>query len=149
MKKRFIYIGLLIAGISTLIHACISPKPIKPESATKNNISKTIYAKAEMNEINVLKGEDFEITLDSNPSTGFSWALAEDLDAQMVEEMDNVYGSNTSDNGDNPPLVGGGGTETWTFKALKKGETSIKMKYCQPFDAGNPTEVKTILVKIE
>jgi len=150
MKRIFTPLSFISLGFCISISACISPKPIEPESTDiKKKISQTIYATAEMNEINVTKGEDFEITFDSNPSTGFSWALAEDLDEQMIQELDNVYGSNTSDNGENPPLVGSGGTETWTFKALEKGEATIKMKYCQPFDSNNPVEVKTFLVRIQ
>lgn len=150
MRRTLTYFSFVIVGLSILAFACVSPKPIDTKTNnTKTNISKTVYAAADMNEINVKKGEDFEITLDSNPTTGFSWALAEDLDAKMIEEIDNVYGSNNSDDNNNTPLVGAGGIETWTFKALDKGEATIKMKYCQPFDANNPTEVKTIIVKIQ
>lgn len=152
MKRTFYYISLFAL---IFVLGCVSPKPLEnenkseTETETAKQISQTIYATANMNEITIKKGEHFEITLDSNPTTGFSWMLAEDLDASMIEEIDNVYGSKASDNDKNPPLVGAGGIETWTFKALATGESTIKMKYCQPFDASNPVEEKTILVKIQ
>lgn len=129
---------------------CVTPKNVDTEDSKKDiPIAKTIYATTDMNEINIEEGESFEIMLDSNPTTGFAWEIAEELDDSILEEVDNVYGSNNTDNNDNKPVIGVGGKEVWTFKALKKGEATIKMKYCQPFDASNPAEERSILVKIK
>lgn len=133
-----------------MITNCATPKNVDSEGSKKDiPIAKTVYAKTDMNEINIKEGENFEITLDSNPSTGFSWEIAEELDGTIIEEVDNVYGSSNADNNDRPPMVGAGGKEVWTFKALKKGETTIKMKYCQSFNADNPAEVRSILVRVK
>ena len=131
----------------TLMNSCNAFKNTDAKIASEpTDIVTTIYAASDMNEVTVKEGETFEITLDSNPSTGFAWEIVGELDANDIEEVDNVYAA--AENKQDPPLVGAGGKEVWTFKAIQKGEFEIKMKYCQAFDRDNPIEEKTIFVKI-
>jgi inhibitor of cysteine peptidase len=150
MKNISVSFTIIVFLGVIMVTSCITPKNIDADHSKKDvPIDKTIYATTDMNEIIIEKGESFEIMLDSNPTTGFAWEIAEELDASILEEVDNVYGSNNTDNNDNIPMVGVGGKEVWTFKALKKGEATIKMKYCQSFNANNPAEERSILVKIQ
>ena len=84
-------------------------------------------------EVKVAAGGKVIVTLESNPSTGFSWMLSEITSEGVLEEAGNEF---QSDNTDNPPLVGAGGHEIWTFKALKKGTSTISMEYSRPWDGG-------------
>lgn len=144
--KQYIYI-LLSVGIMTLMNSCNAFKNTDAKIAPEpTDISTTIYATSDMNEVTVKEGETFEITLDSNPSTGYAWEITEELDASNIEEIDNVYAA--AENKQDPPLVGAGGKEVWTFKAIQKGTFEIKMKYCQGFNRDNPAEEKTIIVKV-
>jgi inhibitor of cysteine peptidase len=47
-------------------------------------------------------------------------------------------------------MVGAPGKEIWTFKALKKGQSSISMEYSQPWEGGTKaaeTFQLTVVVK--
>lgn len=92
--------------------------------------------------LNIREGQRFSLKLPSNPTTGYSWAI-ESIDYNFVE----VKGSDFI-----PPrsgLMGAGGQEVWMFKAVKKGNTLIKMKYARPWEKKNPPgSIKVYKIKI-
>jgi inhibitor of cysteine peptidase len=83
--------------------------------------------------IELAVGETLNVTLESNPTTGFSWALAANSDESVLQEIDHEYVANEAGE---TPMVGSGGVEDWTFKALAKGETTISMEYSRPWEGG-------------
>lgn len=90
-------------------------------------------------------GDTFIIRLESNPTTGYSWALAKP-ESDIVEQVSKVYEpSNTSEN-----IVGSGGTEVWTFKAKAKGQIILTFQYIRPWEKDIPPikeETYSIIVK--
>jgi len=75
-------------------------------------------------------GDSFTITLDSNPSTGFSWSISAITDESVIDDVSNEFkGADTG-------MVGAGGQEVWTFKAVDKGSSTIEMKYSRPWEQG-------------
>jgi predicted secreted protein len=81
--------------------------------------------------ITVRKGQTFNLTLRSNPTTGYIWQLAETPDSGLIQLIGNEYrGDKTGRAG----LVGAGGREIWTFKAVASGETTIALKYIRPWE---------------
>jgi len=85
------------------------------------------------------------VVLCSNPTTGFQWPeLAEIDDLSVVEQVDHEF---------TPPAAGiarASGKETWTFKALEKGTTTISMEYSRPWEGGEKAEwtyTLTVVVK--
>jgi inhibitor of cysteine peptidase len=80
-------------------------------------------------------GDTLTVTLESNPTTGFVWTLADP--EGMLEVVSNEYVMDPT--GFDPPPPGLGGVEVWTFKALRTGETTISMEYSRPWDGGEET----------
>ncbi|MFC1781457.1 protease inhibitor I42 family protein [Planctomycetota bacterium] len=78
-------------------------------------------------------GDNFTIQLDSNPTTGYSWRLAGTL-PDMLE----LVGSDfvMAENKEN--IVGAGGVEHWTFKAIREGETTLTFEYIRPWEQDEP-----------
>lgn len=72
--------------------------------------------------IDVREGDQFKLTLRSNPSTGTVWKLKK-LDESIVEFIKNEFLDN------NPEMVGSPVTEVWEFKALQQGSTTIEMTH--------------------
>jgi inhibitor of cysteine peptidase len=85
--------------------------------------------------LEVQVGDTFSLTLDSNPTTGFQWQLAEALDESVLKVMSQEY--TPSGTG----LAGAGGKENWTFYAAGQGTTDISLKYVQPWDEESPPAV--------
>jgi inhibitor of cysteine peptidase len=75
-------------------------------------------------------GETLMVNLCSNPSTGFKWEKASIADGAVLEEVGQEYVEPSAN------VVGGAGKERWTFKALKKGLTTVSMKYSRPWEGG-------------
>jgi len=76
--------------------------------------------------ISAQSGERFDLVLKSNPSTGYHWKLAQTPNGEIVRLYRNEYTA------DSPGRIGGGGHETWTFRAVAPGATTIRMQYVAP-----------------
>jgi inhibitor of cysteine peptidase len=95
-------------------------------------------------QVNTKVGEQIIITLDGNPSTGYSWESS-DLDTTIFKQVgDPVFQSS------DPNLVGSGGTLTLTFEALKAGTATLALVYHRPWETGiDPLDTFSILVTVK
>ena len=80
----------------------------------------------------VTAGNTFTITLCSNATTGFQWSESAQIsDQTVVQQTGHEFVSPA-----NTGVVGAPGNEVWTFKALKKGTSTITMEYSRPWEGG-------------
>lgn len=91
--------------------------------------------------MNVHVNEKFEFNLESNPSTGYSWVPV--YNSKYVKGVSNTFTPNK-----NPYIVGAPGVEHFVFKPVKKGETTIIMKYLQNWDKKHPARIIILHLKI-
>jgi inhibitor of cysteine peptidase len=94
--------------------------------------------------INLQPGETLTLTLESNPTTGYSWQVMELDNAVLTQEGDPEYKQSSGAEG----LVGAGGTETFRFKTIGSGETSLSLGYMRPWESVPPVETFTIQVDV-
>ena len=88
-------------------------------------------------------GESFTITMDSNPTTGYQWQVARQLDAGLVELIGSQYIHPKTD------LVGAPGKEEWSFKAIRAGKTIISFDYVRPWEKNElPAQTDTFIIII-
>ena len=81
--------------------------------------------------IHVRPGDTIQIKLRSNPTTGYSWAEVKDkTDAKTLKSEGNEYKVNDHPAG----MVGVGGSDYWTFRALAAGTTEIVLGYGRPWE---------------
>lgn len=132
MKSK-LFIMCIVATLSLFLFAC--------SSAQKEVSVDALYAGKE---IEVAVGGSLIVTLESNPTTGFKWELTRSTDDAVLELVDHKFEAPES------TLVGAGGKEVWAFKALKKGNSIISMKYSRPWEKGikaAKTFVLAVIVK--
>ncbi|PIR49211.1 hypothetical protein COU80_00480 [Candidatus Peregrinibacteria bacterium CG10_big_fil_rev_8_21_14_0_10_55_24] len=84
----------------------------------------------------------FEITLESNLTTGYSWSPQ--YDEEVIEITDEVYVPSSEKN-----VVGAGGTQTFTFQALVPGTSELKFSYARPWESVQPIETRIYTVIVE
>jgi len=88
------------------------------------------------------------VTLCSNPTTGFQWVESAQISDQTVlQQTDHKWVVPESEP---PPPPGTPSQQVWTFKALKKGTSTISMEYSRPWEGGEKGEwtfVLTVTVK--
>ena len=93
--------------------------------------------------ITVGAGETFDLVLPSNPSTGFHWEIVEEMDASVVELVDQEYIA------EQPVLPGSGGVDVWTMRAVNPGSTTIMLGYYPPGEDAAPGETVIFSVDVE
>jgi inhibitor of cysteine peptidase len=91
----------------------------------------------------VTVGQEFSLTLASNPTTGYRWELADHLDEAIVKLVASEFKAPQT------TLIGAGGQEIWTFRAAGRGETVISLKYVRPWEQdGEPAQTASYKVTV-
>ncbi|SRR6056297_1577466 len=92
------------------------------------------------------KGEEIMIKLDANPSTGYNWSIANEIDNSVVKLVKESYKPDKVP--ENRNIVGSGGTKIFVFKGLKRGNAYVHLEYKRQ---GMPETDKTkvFLIKIK
>jgi inhibitor of cysteine peptidase len=131
MKKLLPIIGVL----GVVIVACFAAG-CSTEVAAYSDPSKTIE---------ISSGTEFDIviSLDSNPTTGYSWFPTYDQDELVLVNEDYQPGEDAQSG-----LIGAGGTQIFRFKALKTGQATISMSYQRPWETG-ALETKVFNVEVK
>ncbi|PTS82727.1 peptidase inhibitor I42 [Pseudomonas sp. HMWF032] len=76
-------------------------------------------------------GQQFNLRLPSNPTTGFRWLLR-DSAPQVLKSLGPEVYSNPEDAG----LVGSAGISTWRFEVAQAGEGQLVLTYERPWEVG-------------
>lgn len=76
-------------------------------------------------------GQQFILSLPSNPTTGFRWLLR-DSAPQVLQSLGPEVYSNPEDAG----LVGSAGVSTWRFQVVNAGEGQLALTYERPWEVG-------------
>lgn len=94
--------------------------------------------------IHTQAGHQFKIEVKSNPTTGYKWALCDDLNSKLLKLVSSKYFA------DKDPKIGSGGKEVWTFRTIAKGTARICLKYARPWEKNvEPAEVKIYKIVIK
>lgn len=93
--------------------------------------------------IQAAAGEQFEIDLEGNPTTGYSWEKNEVYDKSMLELIQSKYSPSL------PQKIGSGGAQQYIFKALKAGSTQVKMVYKRSWESTTSDKTLTFNVTIK
>ena len=124
MKKRFMVLIAVVAIMSLGLFGCSSAGPAASSAVSVDDSSSG-------KQVEIAAGGTLTVTLESNQTTGFQWELKSVGDTSVLQSQGDTYNA-PEDTG----MVGAGGEEVWTFKALKPGTSSLSMEYSQPWDGG-------------
>jgi inhibitor of cysteine peptidase len=89
------------------------------------------------------KGQTLVVTLEGNPTTGYSWEVAEPLDEQVLRLTGEPEFKAESD------LVGAGGVQILRFEAVNAGQITLKLVYHRPWEKDvEPLEIYSLQVVV-
>ncbi len=145
MKSKIILMCTLVA-VSLSLFACSPATTQVSVDATCDDFYKQA---AISKEVEVAVDGSLTVTLCSNPTTGFQWESAQISDQTILQQMGHEFVPPEA-KGDRPPAPGTPGKEIWTFKALKKGTSTISLEYSRPWEGGEKGAWKfdlTVVVK--
>ncbi|MFH1150764.1 MAG: protease inhibitor I42 family protein [Actinomycetota bacterium] len=141
-SKRNGTVAVLLTALALAVALALLLAGCGGESTDQSGESQTTESSMKVKE-----GQDFTISLKSNPTTGFQWELAEPLDEKVVTKVSSEYKPDVSGGSS---AVGAGGVEVWTFRATGRGDTEIKLKYVQPWQKdAKPAEERVFKVTVE
>jgi inhibitor of cysteine peptidase len=95
---------------------------------------------AEPKPIKVTVGQEFKVSLPSNATTGYRWQFVKTPDEKALKLLREDYEHPESN------LVGAGGKQTWTFRALAYGKTTLELGYVRPWETNSPPAQSTNFV---
>jgi len=125
-------VAILIAAVVTVSVVGCAPAPIQL-TERDDGTSQTLN-----------KSQEIRITLESNPSTGYSWQVFQAPDPVLEQIGGAVYQAPTG----TAPAVGAPGTETFTFKAVQSGTATLGLGYSRPWESVAPTRTFTVTVTV-
>ena len=94
----------------------------------------------------VRKGETFKIELKANPTTGYHWVIVHNDHRNLTDSISDVY---TADQSKKTAIAGGGGEQTFEFKAQAKGLDTLNFIYMRPWEVGAvPCDKASFVIEI-
>ena len=96
-------------------------------------------------QITVKPGDVMTVTLVSNPTTGYSWQVMEIDNTILIQVGEPEYEQSPGSEG----LVGAGGTETFRFKVVGAGKTTLGLGYMRPWESLPPIETFSVTIRVE
>lgn len=89
-------------------------------------------------------GQEFFLSLPSNPSTGYGWDFDKSIDEELLElKVDKAFENETNGN-----AVGQEGRTYWKFKALQAGKAVIELGYARPWESVPPDKTFKVTINI-
>ncbi len=141
MKLRIILVFLTVVLSLALLSCFVTSRAVGVEISCDqfNQNPKNIK-----NEFDVEIGDKITVKLCANPSTGFQWKY-ETVGDTVLNEEDHDF-----EEPQDEKVVGAAGKEVWTFEAIEKGRTELRMEYSRPWEGGEKEEwTYTITVDVK
>jgi len=105
-----------------------------------------VTAKDNGRTVSLSEGQELELRLAANRSTGYSWSVEHTPEPVLTQEGDPTYTSDVTPG----PGVGAPGTETWRFRAAQAGRRTLRMEYRRPWEREKPpAAVVTLRIVVE
>ena len=132
MKAKLILI-CAVGVLSLFLFACA---PVARQASVEVSCDDFSQQNHITKQVEVGAGGTLTVTLCSNQTTGFMWSeTAQISDQTVLQEVGQCVVSPEAEG-----LVGAAGKEVWTFKALKKGTSTVSVEYSRPWEGGEKGE---------
>ena len=133
LNNKFTFIALL-----TLLAALIVATGCSPQ---QQEVKATIDDAGR--EMQLKKGQTLVVTLEGNPTTGYSWEVAEPLDEQVLRQVGEAEFKAES------AALGAGGVQILRFETVNAGKTTLKLAYRRSWEKGvEPLETYSLQVVV-
>ncbi len=126
---------------SLFLYACLSAsKQVSVNVSWDDFMRQQHFSK----EVEIAVDGSLTLSMYSNPTEGRQWSEPAQISDQTVLAL---VGQKFVAPEAGAPL-GTGGEEVWTFKALKKGTSTISMEYTHPWEGGEKEPMLTFVLTV-
>jgi inhibitor of cysteine peptidase len=134
---------VLLLGMVLALAGC-GPDTDLPAGVASEDVN--LSAKDRGGQVEVDVGQVLVLTLESNPTTGYSWQVVEAGDSVLRQTGEPEFKAASELD---PPLLGAGGVEVFRFEAVGAGETRLELVYQRPWEEGvEPLETFSVQVVV-
>ncbi len=113
LNNRFSFVALFALLVTLTVATGCSPQQQEVKASIGDD----------GREMQLKKGQPLVVTLEGNPTTGYSWEVAEPLDEQVLRQAGEPEFKPESD------LAGAGGVQILRFEAVNAGQTALNLAY--------------------
>ena len=132
-NNKFSLIALFTLLLALTVAAGCSPQQQEVKAGIDNN----------GHEMQLKKGQTLVVTLEGNPTTGYSWEVAEPLDEQVLRQVGEAEFKQESN------ALGAGGVQVLRFEAVNAGQITLKLVYHRPWEKDvEPLETYSLQVVV-
>jgi inhibitor of cysteine peptidase len=133
-KQRLFMFLAGIGAVLVILTTCSPRNEVKIDDESNNG------------QVELQTGQTLEVTLESNPTTGYAWEVAE-VDESLLQSQGDAEYKEKKTAGEQ--LVGSGGTQTFRFTAAEVGETTLKLIYHRAWETDvEPVQTFSVQVTI-
>lgn len=134
---------VLLMGMLLALAGCGADTDL-PAGVTSEEVS--LSAKDSGGQVEVDVGQVLVLTLESNPTTGYSWEVV-DAEGSVLRQTGEPEFEAASES--DPAPLGAGGVEVFRFEAVGAGETRLELVYHRPWEEGvEPLETFSVQVVV-
>lgn len=134
LNNRSSFIALLTLLVALTLATACSPQQQEVQATIDDN----------GREVQLKKGQTLVVTLEANPTTGYSWEVAEPLDEQVLRQVGEPEFKQESE------ALGAGGVQVLRFEAVNAGQITLKLVYHRPWEKGvEPLETYSLQVVVQ
>lgn len=147
MKHRY-HIALTSIALSLGLSACqvtTTPNPATDKPAQQSLNMKPAPVISQKMPHTARIGDMFMIELESNPSTGIQWHMAEPFDNEHLSIVNSEFVAPNNQ----MPKVGAPGKQIWLIKATRPGQTIITLSRVASWDKNAAVELANFTVHIK
>ena len=91
--------------------------------------------------VELTRGQVLNITMEANPTTGYTWDVIEAPDEQVMRQVGEIAFTPESD------AIGAGGVQIIRFEVINEGRTSLTLVYHRPWET-DVEPLKTFSVQV-
>ena len=128
-----------------LLSACRSKGMLPtttPPISTPTSGEVRLGANDNSGQVELYRGQDLVISLDGNPTTGYTWEVTE-INAKVLRQVGKIEFQQESE------LLGASGMQILRFEAVGTGQTSLKLIYHRSWEKGvEPVKIFTLQVSV-
>jgi inhibitor of cysteine peptidase len=146
MRKRFVAGGgaiALLLGVLILLAGCGLSREVKSGDKGMSIDEKVaLGTKDNGRQIELQPGQTLVVTLESNPTTGYCWEVAEGVESVLQQTGEAEFQPQSD-------LLGAPGVEILRFEATATGQATLTLVYHRPWEKGiDPLETFSVQVKV-
>ena len=125
MERRDLF--LMVASISAMaLVGCSAAQPPTPHEVRLKEKGGDCGSSVDLN-----TGDALVLDMDGNPTTGYVWEVESSDPAVIKSAGEPEFNADST-------AVGAGGTVTFRFTAVAKGQATLKLTYHRPFEKNVP-----------